>query len=651
MVERTTFSDLLARRLSRRKLMADGGALVTAASALTFGCSVRSAPDAPGFKRIEGSSADRVIVPEGYTVDVVLRWGDPIFEGAAALDAHRVPDGATLQAGASAAQGRQFGFNCDGMGLFAMPDERALVCVNHEFPSPDLMFPGWSEARRTRSRAEFVRRNAECVPVMQAAMGLSVVELEHDGAWRPALGSRFNRRITANTAMQFSGPARGHRLLAAPPGEPAVMGTLGNCAAGTTPWGTYLTAEENVGDYFGNMGGAAISAELGRAYERFGPRFRESNYRWEFADSRFDVAVRPNECLKHGWIVELDPFDAGQAIKKRTALGRFKHEGATTVLSGDGRAVVYMGDDEAGAHFYKFVSARRFEPGSPDRNRDLLDDGTLYVARLAADGSGEWLPLVWGQHPELGPAQGFESQADVVIRCREAAERLGATGLDRPEDVAVNPLTQRVYLACTQNNGADEVKDPDALAANPRTPNPHGHILEFLESNDDAAATAFRWEVFVLAGDPAADRLHAAPLTRPEGPLTAGETYFAGFDDAVELSAFANPDNLGFDRFGNLWIVTDGTQPGGVNNGCFVCPTQGPNRGAVRQFMSGPVGAEVCGCTISEDGHTLFLTLQHPGSGGSVEAPRSHWPDGGTAVARPSLVAIEPGAAGARVGV
>lgn len=649
MVRGTTFADILAQRLSRRKLVADGGRLMAAASVMQFACSVNSAPAALGFKRVAGSRADSVIVPEGYVANVVLRWGDPMFAGATGLDAERVAQDALLEAGAAAAQSRQFGFNCDGMGFFPMAPDRALVCINHEFPSPDLMFPGWSEARRTRRRADYVRRNAECVPVMQAAVGLSVAELRHEGAWRLQLGSQFNRRITAHTAMEFSGPARGHRLLAAPPGEPEVMGTLGNCAAGTTPWGSYVTAEENVGDYFGNMGLADIDPELGLAYELFGPRMGESSYRWEFADPRFDVSQYPNENLKYGWIVELDPFDASRPIKKRTALGRFKHEGATTVLSGDGRAVVYMGDDQAGQHFYKFVSEQRFEPESPTRNRDLLDRGTLYAARFLADGSGEWLPLVWGEQAELGPAQGFASQADVVIRCREAADRLGATALDRPEDVAVNPLTQRVYLACTQNASEARVDDPGGQAANPRVPNPHGHILELSERNDDAAASTFSWEVFVLAGDPGEDRLRTAPLTRGE-PLAAAETYFAGFTDATQLSAFANPDNLGFDSLGNLWIVTDGAQPDGVNNGCFVCPTEGEFRGAVRQFMSGPVGAEVCGCTISDDGGTLFLTLQHPGAGGSVSEPKSHWPDGGTAVARPSLIAIQAIATGARVG-
>src|SRR6185503_5358742 len=196
---------------------------------------------------------------------------------------------------------------------------------------------------------------------------------------------------------------------------PLVNGTLGNCAAGSTPWRTYLTAEENIDDYFGNGASAKLDAATERAHRRFGFRQRDSAYRWEYADPRFDSARNPSESLKFGWIVELDPFAAERPLKKRTALGRFKHEGATTVLARDGRAVVYMGDDQQFEYFYKFVSSARFDARRPEANRDLLDDGTLYVARLDDDGSGEWLPLVHGSHPELTAERGFVSQGDVVL--------------------------------------------------------------------------------------------------------------------------------------------------------------------------------------------------------------------------------------------
>jgi secreted PhoX family phosphatase len=459
--------------------------------------------------------------------------------------------------------------------------------------------------------------------------------------------------------MDITGPARSHALLN-PRGEraPLAFGTLGNCAAGATPWRTYVTAEENVDDYFGNGAAATLDAATELVHRRFGLRLRDSAHRWEYVDARFDVAANPAELCKFGWIVELDPFDPESRPKKRTALGRFKHESATTVLAADGRAVVYMGDDQQFEYFYKFVSRDRFDAARPEANRDLLDDGTLYVARFDDDGRGEWLPLAHGQHPELTPERGFASQADVVLRCREAADRLGATPLDRPEDVAVNPRTGNVYLSCTQNLGRDQGEaavagrtlDTRTDRASPRAPNTAGHILELVERSADAAATAFRWEIFLLAGAPGRQELVAALPAEHSASLAANVTYFGGATDVDELSAFANPDNLGFDDDGNLWIVTDGNQPGNNNDGCFACPTEGPERGRVRQFMSGPVGAEVCGCEFTADGRALFLTLQHPGEAGSATNPQSHWPDGGEAAPRPSVIAIEPEAGSRKFG-
>lgn len=629
--------ELLARRLSRRVLLAQSGQALVASSLWQAGCT-SSAAAGLDFEPVAPSREDRVVVPADYASEVVLRWGDALFLDSASLDTASVPKGALLAAGAAAAQRRQFGYNCDGLATFTVGPDRLVICVNHEFPSPELLFPGWAEARRSRSRAAFVQAHPESVAVMQAALGQSVAELARDnGRWRLVVDSPLNRRVTTDTPIELSGPARGHALLGGETGGTRVNGTLGNCAAGPTPWRTYLSGEENSNDFFGNGLEARYGPLLERAYAGFAPRRGQSAYRWEAVDPRFDAALAPEESLKFGWIVELDPFDAGAPIKKRTALGRFKHEGATTTLAADRRAVVYMGDDEAGQHFYKFVSAEPFDAARPERNRDLLDHGTLYVARFGADGRGRWLPLVFSAQGELGPANGFDSQADVVIRCREAAARLGATALDRPEDVAVHPRDGRVYLACTQNAAADIERDAGSQAANPRTPNPYGHILE-IEEEGDAVAESFRWEVLVLAGDPHAGGLRATLLS--EEPLGSAQTYYAGIEDASGVAAFANPDNLGFDAAGNLWIVTDGVQPGQVNNGCFVCPTDGPKRGAVKQFMSGPVGAEICGCEMSADGSTLFLTVQHPGAGGSLEAPISHWPDGGTHVPRPSLVAI-----------
>ncbi|HMB74614.1 MAG TPA: PhoX family phosphatase, partial [Gammaproteobacteria bacterium] len=506
-----------------------------------------------------------------------------------------------------------------------------------------------------RRIAEYVAANPQCTAVMQAAIGLSIVELVREsGHWRLVTDSRYNRRVTAHTRMQMTGPAAEDSLLGGTPGTAATaFGTFGNCASGATPWGTYLTAEENVQDYFGNAAAAAFEPRASAFHRRFGLRQRGSAFGWEHTDARFDLRANPNEPFKFGWIVEIDPLNPADVPRKLTALGRFRHEGATTVVAPDGRIVVYMGDDQAFEYFYKFVSRGTWDPGNSTANRRLLEDGTLYVAKLEADGTGRWLPLLWSPRGTLSPANGFDSQADVLIDCRGAADLLQATPLDRPEDVAVD-ASGRVYLACTMNpargappRGAAASRNIDTGvdAANPRAENRGGHILEFREARADATAEDFAWEVLIVAG--AADSAHLVTLS--DAPLNTDEVYFAGLTDATGISGFANPDNLAVDSFGNLWIVTDGPQPEG-NNGCFVCPLDGPLRGMVRQFMAGPVGAEICGCAFTDDESTLFLTVQHPGAGGSLSAPISTWPDGDGHAPRPSLVAIEAEAPGARIG-
>jgi secreted PhoX family phosphatase len=661
----------MRRRWNRRELLAGGGAL---AAASLVGCDGGEAPaGVPGqtapavFSTIAASAEDRVIVPEGFVADVLIRWGDPVVPGSIGLPLDGIPTGSLLAPGAGVAQSQCFGTNCDGMGVFRVSDDRIVICINHELPEPGRMFAGWTAAGRERRTLEFVQQNPELVAVMQSAVGLCVLEFERvDGRWQFVADSPLNRRITANTPMEMAGPAAHHPWLGGSETEVGhCLGTFGNCAANETPWGTYLTAEENTNDFFGNGANAEWDPLLLRANERFSFRRGPSLFRWEVVDERFDHAKHPSESMKFGWIVELDPMNPTRPIRKRTALGKFRHEGAMTVLNSERRPVVYMGDDSGFEYFYKFVADRSYDPASPEGTDTLLDSGTLYVAKLNDDGSGEWLPLVHGSRPELSESNDFASQADVVMRCREAADLVGATPLDRPEDVAVHPRNGRVYLACTQGTqrglrlppapadanaatttaaaggAAAAAEEPPGYpapdAANPRGPNPYGHILEFIESGDDAAALTFRWEVFLLAGDPAEEGLASSVIA---GRLAPAVAYYAGRSDSEGLSAFANPDNLGFDPAGNLWIVTDGTQPDDNNNGCFVCPTEGLDRGLVRQFMSGPVGAEISGATFSPDGETLFINVQHPGSGSSIEEPNSHWPDGGDAQPRSSLIAI-----------
>jgi secreted PhoX family phosphatase len=646
--------ELLQRRLKRRDVLVGSGWLAAAGAVGISPTEARAAV----FATIEGSIEDRIVVPDGFASEVLIRWGDPVAAGADGLSVDGIAAGSLLEAGGSAAQSRAFGTSCDGMGVIPVDRDRLVLCINHETPEMSRMFPGWIGALRARRATEFVRKYPEIVAVMRASVGVSVIEIERDGdRWRVVGDSPLNRRITADTPIEFSGPAARHPWLGGREAEVGrCRGTLGNCAAGATPWGTYLTAEENTNDFFGNAGAASFDPLLERATARFGMRRGSSAYRWEVVDERFDHARHPEESMKYGWIVEIDPLDPERPIRKRTALGKLRHEGATAVLNSEDRPVVYMGDDSSFEYFYKFVSDRIYRSGDRRNTDDLLDAGTLYVARLDDDGTGEWLPLVYGEQAALSEANGFASQADVALRCREAADLVGATPLDRPEDVAVHPFNGRIYLSCTQGlergltppggrRAAADARDParqaapaipGADAANPRAPNPYGHILEFAEAGGDAAAERFTWDVFVLAGDPGAGLAAEAVA----GTLTPAAAYYAGLSDAAGLSAFANPDNLGFDGAGNLWIVTDGSQPQGNNNGCFVCPTEGPERGRVRQFMSGPVGAEISGCTFSPDGETLFLTVQHPGGASPVEAPTSHWPDGGDSQPRSSLIAI-----------
>ncbi|HRX88973.1 MAG TPA: PhoX family phosphatase, partial [Steroidobacteraceae bacterium] len=473
--------------------------------------------------------------------------------------------------------------------------------------------------------------------------------------WSLVRGAIGTRRITANTRCELSGPARAHALLAtdADPQAMTVLGTFANCAGGKTPWGTYLTAEENVTDYFGrgeSMLATTPDGALREAHRRM-PPLQTSLYGWEYVDPRFNLELNPSELLRFGWIVEIDPQRPDQPPRKRTALGRFEHEGANTILAPDGRVAVYMGDDERFEYVYKFVTRDAFDAKQPDRNRDLLDEGTLYVARFDADGTGEWLPLVHDENGPLSSRAGFQNQGDVVIKARAAADLVGATPMDRPEDVEPSPLSRRVYIACTKL--AERVSasattlfngrylNRAANAANPRSDNRSGHVIELIENHDDPAATTFSWNIFLLAGDPVTGRFLTDASTLTPGALAPNDTYFAGYSDRNNVSRIHCPDNLGFDPAGRLWIVTDGDGKGWPNNGCYVVPTDGADRGRLQQLLSSPAGSEVCGCEFTPDGRTLFLSIQHPGEGGTLAQPLSDWPDRGGKPPRASVIAIE----------
>jgi len=611
----------MARPMLSRRGLLKGGAALSLALALPA-CLGREA----GAAVLSAHRGDGIVVADGYAWDLVLRWGDPLFDPADALDAGAVQKGALLRDDPQRAA-RQFGYNCDAVHFFPIEGSaaRGIVCVNNEFTNEELFLPGLEDLETPASErvARLVRQHPQVVRLTQAMHGVSMAVIERDaaGRWRHVPGSKYARRITASTPCEITGPARGHPLMRtnADPDGARVLGTVANCAGGRTPWGTFLSAEENVDYYFGNAEALERAGPaLREAYRRLGP-WRTSRHAWDLVDRRFDAGSEPGECLRFGWVIEIDPYEPSSPPRKRTALGRFMHEAATPALTKDGRLAVYLGDDAKFEYLYKFVTAGRVDPADRASNRDLLDAGTLYVARFDQDGTGNWLPLRHGVEP-LTSGNGFADQGDVVVKARAAADLLGATPMDRPEDIAADATSGTVYVALTKNEerrpqqvrgvfrGREVELGPNA--ANPRGPNPYGHIVELVENGADTAAEYFTWKILAFGGG------------RADG------------------AAFGSPDNVALDDTGNLWLVTDGTQPGGGNNGCFVIATVGPDAGRAWQVLAAPAGSEVCGCEFTPDGRALLLTIQHPGEGGTLSRPLSAWPDGPGHAPRPSLIAL-----------
>jgi len=654
-----TFSDVISRRLSRRGLLKGSAAasviglgipsIAITQSATPVPSPVTSAEATPvvvasslTFEPIALDSNDALLVASGYEAIPFLKWGDPITVDAPEFDP------ANQTAGA---QARQVGYNCDWIDFLPLPQgsttpDHGLLIVNHEYTNPELMFPGYlsenpeyaaamdAQAGATPSVAvpvvpqvsvdipEFLTNpTQEIVDIELEAHGLSIVEIRRNdsGVWEIVRDSQYNRRITATTPMEISGPASGAELMktSADTTGTSVIGTLNNCAGGLTPWGTVLSGEENFQQYFANLALLPEDDPRYALHERFGLNEEASERRWEEFHPRFDVSREPNEPFRHGWGIEFDPYDPQSVPRKRTAMGRNKHEGHTSVVAPGGQVAIYSGDDERFEYAYKFVTAGSFNPDDRAANMDLLDEGTLYAAAFHDDGTGEWLPMIQGEGL-LTAEFGFASQSDVVVKTRLAADLLGATKMDRPEDFETNPVNKKVYLVCT-NNSNRTIEETNK--ANPRVDNIHGHIIEITEDGDDHAATTFGWEMFALCGDPA-----------------DGSTYFAGFDQEL-VSAISAPDNIAFDLAGNIWISTDGTRLEG-NDGLFAAATEGEERGFVKQFFSCVRGAEVTGPIFNPDNTALFVAVQHPGEGGSFEDPVSTWPDGSAPV-RPTVVLIQ----------
>ena len=616
------FKDIADKSMSRRSMLGLGA---VGASALVIGPQLFGAADAtaaplvpmkPGkgghlsFDAIEpvSRSVDTVSVPDGYDWNAIIRWGDPLFKNTPAFDASKQ---------SARQQAEQFGYNCDYLDIIVdkYSGRTGVLVANHEYTNEDMMFDAaWFEANKDEARK-----------IAMNAHGFSVVEVKrkkNDKKWSYVQGGERNRRITASTEFLVDGPAAGSDLLktAADPTGTKVLGTLNNCAGGTTPWGTVLSGEENFDQYFRGKGTAQEA--------RYGIGTGATDRGWEDIDPRFGLHNDgyENEVNRFGWVVEIDPQDPTSTPVKHTSLGRFKHEGANVRIAKNGKVVAYSGDDSRFEYLYKFVSKNTYSKHDRKHNMGLLSEGDLYVAKFegnspaseidgsgavpsdgAFDGMGTWLPLVKNGESKVDGM----SIDEVLVYTRQAADKVGATKLDRPEDVEPSPVSGKFYVALTNNTDRGKEGKEGATEVSPRVRNRDGHVLEITEAGNDATAAKFTWNILLVAGDPNVN----------------GSTYFSGYP-ADKVSPISCPDNLAFDSKGNLWISTDGA-PGtiGYSDALHKVTLTGKDRGRVEQFLAVPTGAETCGPLIHDKDNSVFVAVQHPGEGGSFASPTSLFPD------------------------
>ena len=683
--------DVIDRVDASRRRFVQGGigaSALSAAGGLTLGGfvgTVQAAPVPPGqgfagfgFANVPASLApvaDRVTVPPGYSAKLLVAWGDPIMPGGVPFSGNATET--------PAQQMKSYGAHTDGMHFFPMPgaggmpsSERGVLCANNEYTHEEILHPD-GLVGATGYTIDKCRKS-------QAAHGVSVTELRRvAGKWTVVKSSPLGRRLTANTPMRVSGPAAGHALMktvefsitdaaSTPTGNMtngrSCQGTANNCAHGMTPWGTYLTCEENWNGYFGTATPATspnfrpattpasgyvanANTETGKLYNRYGVSVDGFGYRWHTVDPRWDVSANPNEPNLFGWVVEVDPFNPSSMPVKRTALGRFKHESAQYVVDKDNRLAFYLGDDERNEYIYKFVCAGKFNPTNRAANRDLLDSGVLYVARFDSNLTGQWIPLLPNtlglngvalrDNPNFSGANDAEVLAKILIKTRMAADAVGATMMDRPEWTGARPRIGgfdevEVYCTLTNNNrrGGTSVNNPDGStaagaarppvdAANPRANNLYGHIIRWREAGKSVAAATFSWNLFVQNGD---------TLTS-KAPLPTNDFKGNIVDDPNGSADYGAPDGLWFDPFGRLWVQTDqaGDALGdGVNIGANSMVCADPNTGMTRRFLTGPRNCEVTGVTMTPDGKTLFVGIQHPGEDAVAANPTefSNWPQG-----------------------
>ena len=599
--EENDFDAIVEAAISRRGFL--GGTL--ALSSVAFLTSILPSSSAHAktssrfsFEAVKTNTLDTVTVPKGYNWHTVMKWGDPLWSKGSEFD-HKTK-------GTPESQSLAMGDNNDGMAIFEI-EGKTVLAVNNEYLNIRIMY----DNKLPKTEDEILKG--------KAAHGVTICELsENNGKWSIVKDSSYNRRITADTPMEITGPARGHDFVKtkADPEGIQSLGTFNNCGNGETLWGTYLTCEENFNSYFS---GSDKDYKTSPEMDRYGIKHRDRGYGWGKFDERFDISKNPNECNRAGYIVEIDPRDPKSTPKKRTALGRFKHENAEVVLAASGQVVVYMGDDERGEYLYKYMSDSIYTPGKP--NPDLLEKGTLYAAKFNDDQTGVWLPLT----PETTD---MKSEAEICIYTRLAASAVNATTMDRPEWVAANPKKVEAYVSLTnnKNRGIKPNKGGDGTPVggpNPRKGNVYGQIVRWTPDNSDHGSDKFKWDLFLLAGNP-----------------TVHKDAYAGSDNINEDNMFNAPDGLAFDSNGTLWIQTDGKYSnkgdfaGMGNNQMLVGDTA---TGEIKRFLVGPNEAEITGLSWSPDKKTMFVGIQHPGERGKGN---SHFPDGGDTTPRSCVIAV-----------
>ena len=607
------FDEVVERAISRRGFL--GGALAFGSGAAVMGTGLLSSTSAQAqqssrfaFDQLAPQTDGTVHVPGGYDWDVLVRWGDPLFSDAPAFDAATgIP---------TEGSDRVFGENTDGMELFLVGDTELLV-VNSEYVNAKINLPAGQEGKPI---------SADDVTRLQNFQGVTVMEVkEGDAGWEVVVDSPYNRRIHHRTPMAIDGPAAGHDLLktAADPTGTVSLGTFNNCGSGRTPWGTYLTCEENFNGYFGTTAELSLDETTAAGFKRYGvsTEVDPGRYNYHGFDARFDLSQNPNEPHRAGYIVEIDPADPTSTPVKRTALGRFKHENAASVVAPDGRVVVYMGDDERGEYMYKWVSRDVYTPGGDTST--LLTEGQLFVAKFNDDMTGTWIALT--------PEDTGMTEAEIAVFTRIAATEVSATTMDRPEWIAVNPTAIEAYCCLTNNSRRGATNDDGSIrtnaagepmvvnAPNPREINRYGQIVRWRPHNDDHASSTFDWDLYVMAGNPT---VHTDGLYAGTANINAG-------------NLFNSPDGMQIDSTGLIWIQTDGNDDNegdflGMGNNQMLAGD--PVTGEIRRFLTGPNGSEVTGLTWSADRRTMFVGIQHPGG---------TFPDGEGSLPRSSIVVVK----------